>query len=51
MEASCSYANDLSNKAEYMLRRDKPNRKLGVTAWIAMTGDALQTRTREEFRK
>lgn len=51
MEASCSYGNDLSNKAEYMLHRDKPNRKLGVTAWIAMTGDALQTRTREEFRK
>lgn len=49
MKASCGYTNDLSNKAEYMLRRDKPNKKLGVTAWIAMEGETFQTRAREDF--
>ncbi|HEC67012.1 MAG TPA: GAF domain-containing protein [bacterium] len=51
MRASCGYANDLSDIAEYMLCRDEQNKKLGVTAWIAITGNTLQTETREEFRK
>ncbi|MFQ6115340.1 MAG: GAF domain-containing protein, partial [bacterium] len=51
MKASYGYPNDLSNKAEYRLRRDKPNKKLGVTAWIAITGNTFQTKTREEFSK
>jgi transcriptional regulator with GAF, ATPase, and Fis domain len=54
MKASVGYLNDLSKRArsgEYMLRKSPPYDKIGVTAWIAVTGETFRVRSRQEFSK
>ena len=51
MKASAGYRHDLSNKAKYRLREIRKGEKLGVTAWIAITGRTFRVNNRREFNK
>jgi hypothetical protein len=51
MVASVGYPHDLSNKAEYIIGKTINEKKLGVTGWIAKTGNPVQVAKRQEFKQ